>query len=140
MITGLKTMNELGSFSSFNKRLNLYKELLEKSSENHPLPKYFLDTLDRFAAIRDIFAHVPINWFSTELEFNDKPPYKHFFKFEPRWKNLSLALSEFMIIQKLIVDSIHRYIQLILLNQKIVSTILLGADFEDTLKKELKQQ
>ena len=80
LTTGLK--EELGSIPTFKKRALAVKEiianLLKEHNPNEDLSP--LDNFEKLIAIRDIFAHVPINWFSPELEFNDNPPYKHFFK------------------------------------------------------------
>ena len=98
-----------------------------------------MDDFEKFVAIRDIFAHVPVNWFSSELEFNDDPPYKHFFKLDPKWKNLSTALNEFMNIQKDILEAIPRYIRLVLLKEKLISSILFGIDLEE-INKDKKEE
>lgn len=132
LTTGIKKENELGNLS-FNKKAKIVRELMEKildKPEEIPEPN-MLNDFERFVAIRDIFAHVPINWFPSELEFNDNPPYKHFFKLNPKWKNVSTALNEFMNIQKGILEAIPRYIQIILLKEKMMSDILFGTNLKD---------
>lgn len=85
------------------------------------------DAFNKFETIRDIFAHVPVNWHSTQLEFNDDDPaHKHFFKPEHKRKNVLYALSEFMGLHKWIIDVILAYNRKILLKKEILSVIFLG--------------
>lgn len=135
IITGIKRENELGSLS-FKQKAKLVRQLIENrlnKPEEIPKPS-LLDNFERFVAIRDIFAHVPINWFSLGLEFNDRPPYKHFFKLEPKWKDVSVAFNEFMNIQKEMLEVIPHYIKIILLKEKIIASIL-GVDLKDASKE-----
>jgi hypothetical protein len=125
IITGAR--KELGNLS-FNKKAKLVKEIMEKTldkPEDIPKPSR-LEDFDKLIVIRDIFAHVPINWFSSELEFNDNYPYKHFFKQNPKWKNLSVALNDFVTIQKGIIELIPYYVRLILIKEKLIANVLFG--------------
>lgn len=130
IITGIK--DNLGGLS-FKQKANLVQEIIIKRLDKSE--KFFKqnwsEDFNKFVAIRDIFVHVPINWLSPELEFNVNPPYKHFFKLNPHWKNVSVAFDEFMKIQKFILDIIPIYIRHILLNKQLISSILLGIDLED---------
>jgi len=130
--SGIKKENELGGLS-FEKKAKIVKEIIIKSLNSpEELPKpNILDDFEKFVAIRNIFAHVPINWLTPELEFNTNFPYKHFFKLDPKWKDVSIAFNEFMAIQKEILEVIPRYIHRVLIKKKIISTILLGANFGD---------
>lgn len=135
LITGTK--KELGSLSTFKKRALAVKEIMEKIFEREEEKSELigLNNFERIAALRDIFAHVPINWFPPELEFNDNPPYKHFFKLNPEWKNVNVACNEFLSLYGWILEAIPGYIRIILLKEKIMSNILFGKDIEDVLKE-----
>ncbi|MBN1792485.1 hypothetical protein JW826_02265 [Candidatus Woesearchaeota archaeon] len=93
-------------------------------------PPLFAD-LEKFVALRDIFAHVPISWFAKELEFDDNPQYKHFFKLDSKWKNVRVAFEEFMGIQKNILAVIPEYVKQVELERKMMSSILLGTELKN---------
>ena len=82
-----------GQFDSkLNCKLSGFLELLEtepwtkrelqaiRNKSGELLQDSLLNDFEKFVALRNIFAHVPINTFSKELEFNDKFPYNNFFK------------------------------------------------------------
>jgi len=93
-----------------------------------------LADLERFVAIRDIFAHVPVSWFAKDLEFDDNPRYKHFFDLDHKWKSIPVAVTEFMSLQKEILDLITVYIKSVVLKIEIFSNILLGKSYNDILE------
>ncbi len=106
--------------------------------KNVPEPPLLAD-LERLVAIRDIFAHVPISWFSKELEFDDNPRYKkRFFRIDPSWKNVSLALKEFMNLQKEVLDLITAYTKSVVSKRELFSNILLGKSYEEVLEEAKK--
>ena len=82
-------------------------------------------TLERFEALRDIFAHVPVKWDAQDLEFITDVPYKHFFK-DQNWKNVLFANKEFVSNFQWLIDVILAYNQSILFKKEIYSRILLG--------------
>ncbi len=106
---------------------------------NNPEPPLLAD-LEKFVALRDLFAHVPVSWFAKELEFDDNPRYKHFFKFNQKWKSIPLALNEFMNLQKEILNLITAYIKSVVLKQEIFSQILLGKSYNDILEEAKKKE
>jgi len=106
---------------------------------NNPEPPLLAD-LERFVAIRDIFAHVPVSWFAKDLEFDDNPRYKHFFNLDPKWKSIPIAINEFMSLQKEILDLITAYIKSVVLKRELFSNILLGSNFNDVLKNYEKNK
>jgi len=99
---------------------------------NQPEPPLLKD-LEKFVALRDLFAHVPVSWFAKELEFDDNPRYDHFFKFNQKWKSIPLALNEFMNLQGEILELITAYIKSVVLKREIFSNILLGKKFSDVI-------
>lgn len=140
LITGVMKENQLGSLPSFNKRMRAFKEILEKLEkvEGEEISKEVrrnLNNLDRFAKIRDLFAHVPLNWFSDELIFDDNPNYKHYFKAAKEWKVVDVAMKEFMEIQKWILDLIPTYINLILRERDMLSGLYLGKSFDEVVRE-----
>lgn len=136
LITGAKKENELGSLG-FKKKVRIIKEIVKKILNEQPetLHPNLLEDLEKFVAIRNIFAHVPISWFAKKLEFDDNPRYKHFFRLNQKWKKVSIAINEFMILQKEILDLIPVYIKLVLLKRELFSNILLGRSFESILEE-----
>jgi len=125
LIHGIRNKKDLPGFKTKSRDM---KKLIEKifpkldeTSESN-----LLDAFNRFEAIRDIFAHVPVNWDSTQLEFNDNLPYKHFFKLESKWKNVLFALSEFTQLHQWIIDIILTYNRNILLKKEFLSLVFLG--------------
>ncbi|MBP7139404.1 MAG: hypothetical protein KBA47_00525 [Caldisericia bacterium] len=98
----------------------------------------FSKSLDRFWAIRDIFAHVPINWQTENLEFISKEYYKHFFDLDTNWKDVMVSSVEFHNLFQQILNTILHYHQHILFKKEIYSQILLGksqADIQAEAKK-----
>lgn len=96
------------------------------------------DAFNRFFAIRDIFAHVPVNWNSAQLEFKDDSLYKHFFELEKKWKNVLFAINEFIQLHQWIIEIILNYNRSILLKKEFLSQIFLGksqADIQVEVKK-----
>ncbi|MCX6749121.1 MAG: hypothetical protein NTW17_00035 [Candidatus Pacearchaeota archaeon] len=137
LIAGIRTKKDLPGFTTKSRDMKkliekIFPELEEVSKSN------LLDAFKKFEAIRDIFAHVPINWRSSELEFDDNPPYYHFFYLNHKWKNVFAALSEFMSIHKWIIDVILTYNRHILLSQELYSRILLGKSFS-AISEEAKK-
>jgi len=106
---------------------------------NNPEPLLLAD-LERFVAIRDIFAHVPVSWFAKDLEFDDHPRYKHFFNLDPKWKSIRVAINEFMNLQKEILVLITTYIKLVVLKREMFSKIFLGKSFNEILDEAKKQK
>jgi len=141
LTTGAKKENELGSLS-FKSKAMIVREIIKKSLNEPPQTSKpnLLDDLEKFVAIRDIFAHVPVSWFAKELEFDDNPHYKHFFKLNKKWKNVSFALKEFMNLQGEILALIPLYIKSTLLKRELFSNVLLGVDYKDILEEEKKDK
>lgn len=140
LITGARKENDLGSLG-FKGKARIVKEIMQKELDE-PLQNSqpnLLNDLERCVAIRDIFAHVPISWFSQELEFDDNPRYKHYFKLDSKWKNVSIAIKEFMNLQIEILELIPTYIRLILLKRELFSNVLLGRSFSSILEEAKKR-
>ena len=104
---------------------------------NQPEPPLLKD-LEKFVAVRDLFAHVPVSWFAKELEFDENPRYNHFFNLNKEWRNISFALKEFMSLQEEILNLITAYIKSVVLKREIYSTILLGKNYNEVLKDAKK--
>lgn len=137
LITGAKEESELKDLG-FNGKARIVEEIMEKMVDETPPPQNLLNDLLRCVAIRNIFAHAPMSFFSKELEFDDNPRYKHFFKLDSKWKNVSFAINEFMGLQKKILDIIPIYIKLILSKREIFSRVLLGKSFNSILEEAKK--
>lgn len=125
LIQGIRNKKDLQKFKTKSEDMEkliekIFPKLDEISKSN------FNDALKRFEAIRNIFAHVPVNWECGQLEFNDSVPYKRFFKLESKWKNVFFALNEFTQLHQWIIDIILNYNRGILLKKELLSQILLG--------------
>ncbi len=135
LITGIK--EELGSIPSFKKRALLVKkvigDMMKEEDGNSNLT--MLDNFDKLVAIRDIFAHVPINWLSPELEFNDGPHYKHFFELNPSWKVIELIGRDFLGVYSWMLEILPQYIRMILLKEQMYFTVLFGTDYKRVLEE-----
>jgi len=139
-ITGMKTERELGGISSFAKKTDCVKEAMKKVDEaERNSPNTLFEDMDICASVRDIFAHVPINWLSQELEFNCSLPYKHFFK-NPQWKIIEFAISDFIAANNHILEAIPVYIKLILLKEELMRVVFLGTDCLKDIKQEDKKK
>jgi|SRR3989338_2100469 len=137
LITGAIKEDKIKKLS-FDDKIQKLKEIVEKSlkDSNIPIEKpSLLDDLDRFRAIRNIFAHVPVSWFAKDLEFDDNPHYKHFFKIDESWRNISFAIKEFMTLQKEILDLITAYTKSVVLKRELFSNILLGKPYKEILEE-----
>jgi hypothetical protein len=141
LITGAKKENELGGLS-FKDKARIVKEIMQKIDDEpiQPSEHSILNDLERFVALRDIFAHASLSWFAQELEFDDNPHYKHLFKIDQKWKNVSIAVTEFMNLQREILELIPVYIKLVILKRELFSNVLLGPNFNDILEKCKKDQ
>ena len=100
---------------------------------NQPEPPLLKD-LEKFVGLRDLFAHVPVSWFAKELEFDENPRYNHFFKLDQKWRSISVAVKEFMSLQKEILNLIAAYIKSVVLKREIFSNILLGKNYSDVIE------
>jgi hypothetical protein len=138
LIRGIRDKEDLPSFKTKSRDM---KDLIEKifPKLDNPSKSNLLDSFYRFEAIRDIFAHVPVNWHSAQLEFKDNLPYKHFFKLEPKWKNVFFALNEFTQLHQWIIDIILNYNRSILLKKEILSLLLLGKS-QAEIQKEVEKK
>ena len=137
LITGAIKEDKIKKLS-FDDKIQKLKEIVEKSlkDSNIPIEKpSLLDDLDRFRAIRNIFAHVPVSWFAKDLEFDDNQHYKHFFKIDESWRNISFAIKEFMTLQKEILDLITAYTKSVVLKRELFSNILLGKPYKEILEE-----
>ena len=140
LITGAVKEDKVKKLS-FDDKIQKLREIVEKSlkDSNIPIEKpSLLDDLDRFRAIRNIFAHVPVSWFAEGLEFDDNPYYDHYFKIDKRWKSISFAVKEFMSLQKEILDLITAYTKSVVLKRELFSQILLGKSYKGILEEAEK--
>jgi len=125
LLKGIRTKKDLPP--RFKTKSNDMKKLIEATFPklDNVSKSNLSDALNRFLAIRNIFAHAPVNWSSNPLEFQNDIAYKHFFKLEPKWKNVFFALNEFTQLHQWIIDAILAYNRHILLKKEILSVIFL---------------
>lgn len=137
LIKGIRTKKDMPKFkvkSRDMKRLieemvpDLDKEAITNLSNN----------LDKFESLRDIFAHVPINWNAEKLEFISSAPYKHFFK-DKNWKDALIAHQEFLGLFQWILDVILTYNRNILLKKEFLSLAFLGKTQKEIKEKSANQ-
>lgn len=134
LIKGIRDIKDMPKFKTKSRDMKklieeIFPNLDDKDKEN------LANTLERFEALRDIFAHVPVKWDNPELEFIDNVPYRHFFKLEPKWKTVLLASKEFISHFQWLIDIILVYNRRILFKKEIYSQILLGKS-QSEMQKE----
>lgn len=86
--------------------------------------KEFLDKLDKQITIRNLFAHVPINTFSEELEFDTDERYLHYFMGDLTLKSVSLSSKMFMDNSDTIMQKTIELIDLALDNAKFIQEMV----------------
>lgn len=76
-----------------------------------------------FVSLRNIFAHVPINWFSQELEFNCEGYYERYFKRNVKWKEFSFAINYFANICNNTIELIKNFVKLFVAKRRLTEEI-----------------
>lgn len=137
LVTGIRNKKDIPKLKTKKEDMKkLIKETFSKLSEEDILK--LSAAFNKFWAIRDIFAHVPINWQSENLEFIAERPYKHFFDLNANWKNVMVASIEFTNLFQWIIDIMLSYNRQILFKKEIYSQILFGksqTEIEEEAKK-----
>jgi len=137
LVTGIRNKKDIPKLKTKKEDMKkLIKETFSKLSEEDILK--LSDAFNKFWAIRDIFAHVPINWQSENLEFIAERPYKHFFDLDANWKNVMVASIGFTNLFQWIIDIMLSYNRQILFKKEIYSQILFGksqTEIEEEAKK-----
>lgn len=82
--------------------------------------KVFLDKLDKQITIRNLFAHVPIDTFSEELEFDTGERYLRYFMEDLTLKSVKLSSKMFMENADAIMLKTIELIDLALDNAKLI--------------------
>lgn len=142
LVKGIRNKRDLLGFKTKSRDMKkligeLFPNLKEEELSN------FLNDFNKFESIRDIFAHVPVNWTSKDLEFDKDRAYKHFFKLDKNFYKVFFALAEFTNIFNWLIEIILHYNHSNLLKKEIYSQILLGksqAEIEEEAKKYLKEK
>lgn len=133
LIKGIRNKKNLPNFKTKTKDMvKLIEDVLIKKKKIKKTDN-LREAFDRFESIRDIFAHVPLDFESKKLEFDNQPPYKHFFK-DPKWKDVSATLNEFMKTYEYLTDVILIYCRIIQSKKELLSRIFLGMGMEDFRK------
>ncbi len=119
----------------FKTKAKFIKNLLEEVNDGR-FDEQILKKFERFVDIRNIFAHVPVNRNKTSLilEFNTQFPYKTFFNLEPEWKEVSIAIKEYMEMADEIIKTIPKYIEIVIAKQN--QDELINKVFEEILKED----
>ena len=137
LIKGIREKKDMPKFKTKSRDMEkLIAEAfpnLEKDAQTN-----LSDSLTKFEALRDIFAHVPVDWNKENLEFVDDEPYKHFFRLDKNWKNVFFAHKEFVGHFQWLLEVILNYNRGILLKKELLSQIFLGksqAEIEEEANK-----
>lgn len=134
LIKGIRDKGDLPKFKTKTRdMMRLIEKMLVETNDIQKTDN-IREAFDRFEFIRDIFAHVPLNFDLEKLEFDVRPPYKHFFK-DLSWKDTSIALKEFMKTYEYLTDIVLIYGRQIQIKKEIYSQILLGMGVKDFQKK-----
>ena len=98
----------------FRKKAEFIKKLIQGVDKDKRIfDEDSLKKLESYIIIRNLFAHVPINVFSAELEFETEKHYHSFFKRRLELKNVKLAYSEFMKIGKELRPRMDKVLEMI---------------------------
>ncbi len=125
LVKGIRDKKDMPKFKTKSRDMEgLIKEVFPKLDDD--AKTNLSNTLERFEALRDIFAHVPVKWDGQELEFITDLPYKHFFDLNKNWKNVIVANMEFINLFEWIKEMMLLYHQHTLIKKEIYSQILLG--------------
>lgn len=142
LVAGIRNKKDIPKLKTKKEDMKkLIKETFPKLSEEDILK--LSDAFNKFWAIRDIFAHVPINWQSENLEFIAERPYKHFFDLDDNWKNVMVASVEFTNLFQWIIGIMLSYNRQVLFKKEIYSQILFGKsqiEIEEEAKKLKKEK
>lgn len=134
LVKGIRDKGNLPKFKTKTRDMIMLIEGVLRENKDIQKTDNLKEAFDRFESIRNIFAHVPLYFESEKLEFNNSPPYKHFFK-DIKWRDASVALSEFMNTYEYLTDVILMYSRHTQLKKEIFSRIFLGIGVKDLQKK-----
>lgn len=93
----------------FRTKAKLVEDLMLKLTSEIEREKF--KTFQDFVTLRNIFAHVPIKWYSHQkVEFESEGPYKNFFKTNPEWKDFDIAINYFYAISGNAINLIEKFV------------------------------
>ena len=137
LVKGIRNKKDLPGFKTKTRdMIGLIEDVLSES-KNIQKTDNVKEAFNRFEFIRDIFAHVPLDFDSEKSEFDTRLPYKHFFK-DPKWKDPSVALSEFMNTYNYLTDILLSYGRHIQLKKELFSRVFFGMSLKD-FQREVNQ-
>ena len=106
---------EMVHSSRFRKKAKFLRGLMEVfDPEKKVLNEGFLINLEKVVILRNLFAHVPINYFQTDLEFDSSDVYLHFFDGDLKLKNVKYSANLFIDGAKDILQKVPEFIKIVL--------------------------
>lgn len=139
----LKTNKPKETHSRFRTKAKFMQKLMEVfDPEKKILDQNFIDNLEKVVILRNLFAHVPVNFFADVLEFDTSEAYIHFFNNELKLKDVRYSVLLFKEKAENILIKIPEFIKIVLdiaENQKKfmdeINQILNDISEEDTNQK-----
>ncbi|MDP3966234.1 MAG: hypothetical protein Q8Q04_01750, partial [archaeon] len=122
----------------FMSKAKRVEELMLEYPEKMNIKREQFKMFQEFVTLRNIFAHVPINWFSEKLEF-EVTNYEPWFKDHLEWKNASIAIKYFIEIGSQTIELIKSFVK-VFLTQKTMEREINKAVFGvETLPEDVKK-
>lgn len=88
---------QMVSSKRFMEKAKFIRTLMETFDPNHKeISEEFLDKLEKTVTIRNLFAHVPLNVFSEEIEFDSSERYHGYFRGDLTLKDVKKGIDIFM--------------------------------------------
>ena len=134
LLTGLRNKRDMPQFTTKTRDMTKLIEKIFTEHKETPNMDNLKGAFERFVNLRDVFAHVPLDWSSKELEFDDKKPYNHLLK-DSKWKKVFFALGEFMQLHEHLVNVVLTYNRQVQLKERLYQGVFLGIDFRDIEEK-----
>lgn len=126
----------------FKTKAKRVEELMLKESPD--IKREQFEMFQDFVSLRNIFAHVPINWFSQklELEFKSEGCYESYFKRNPMWKDFSFAINYFTEIMGRTQELIESFVKFFLTHEQMkkeINKAVFGVDMPEEIVEKLKE-
>jgi hypothetical protein len=101
--------------SRFRTKAKFLRKLMEIfDPEKKTLDEEFLIDLENVVILRNIFAHVPVDYFPADLEFDSSEIYIHYFNGDLKLKNVKFSTNLFMESAKNILAKVPEFIKIVI--------------------------
>lgn len=132
--------NENPEKNTFMEKAKSVEELMLKDTSD--IKREQFEMFQDFVSLRNIFSHVPINWFSQKLEFKSEGGYESYFKRNHKWKDFSFAINYFTEIMGSTLELIRSFVKFFLTHaqmKKEINKAVFGVDMPEEIVEKLKE-